>query len=55
MKIELTAYQVRVLRNQLLSLTDAGAEALEQKELDALDDIIFKLNKAAGGSVKDGE
>lgn len=55
MKLELTAYQVRILHSQLCALTDAGAETLNQKEIDALDDIIIKLNNAAGGIVKDGE
>lgn len=55
MKLVLTAYQVRILLSQLCALTDAGAETLEQKEIDALDAIISKLNKAAGGIVKDGE
>lgn len=55
MKLELSKYQVRLLRNHLSSLTDAGAETLDKKEMDAIDDIIFKLNKSDGGIVKDGE
>lgn len=55
MKLNLTSYQARLLLQQLSAVTDAGAETLEQKELDALDDIIFKLNSAPKVFVKDGE
>lgn len=55
MKLALTAYQVRILLSQLCALTDAGAETLEQKEIDALDDIISNLNKAAGVGAEEGE
>lgn len=56
MKIDLTAYQRRVLLQQLFAITDAGAETLDQKELDALDDIIFKLNNAdLGGGCDAGK
>lgn len=53
MKIDLTPYQRRVLLQQLFAITDAGAETLEQKELDALSDIISNLNNADLGVSRD--
>lgn len=53
MKIELTAYQRRVLLQQLFAITDAAAETLDQKELDALDAIISNLNNADLGVGRD--
>lgn len=43
-KLELSAYEARVLLMQISALTDAGAETLDEEELMALEQILFKLN-----------
>lgn len=44
-KLELSAYEARILLMQLSAMTDAGAETLDHEELMALEQIIFKLNR----------
>lgn len=45
MNIKLTRYEARFLLMQLHALADAGAEVLDEEELMALEQIIFKLNE----------
>lgn len=43
-KLELSAYEARVLVMQLNAVIDAGAETLDEEEIMALEQILFKLN-----------
>lgn len=43
-KLELSAYEARILLMHINCVTDAGAETLDYEELMALEQIIFKLN-----------
>ena len=43
-KLELSAYEAKVLLMQLSAVSDAGAETLDEEELMAIEQIIFKLN-----------
>lgn len=44
-KLELSAKEARILLMQICAVSDAGAESLNEEELKALEQIIFKLNK----------
>lgn len=43
--LKLNPFEAKVLAMQLSAVTDAGAEVLDEEELMALEQIIFKLNE----------
>lgn len=43
--LKLNLYEAKVLAMQLAAVTDAGAEVIDEEELMALEQIIFKLNE----------
>lgn len=43
-KLELTAYEARILLMHINAVADAGSETLDYEELMALEQVIFKLN-----------
>lgn len=45
MNLKLTRYEAKILLMHLAALSDAGAETLDEEELMALEQIVFKLNR----------
>lgn len=44
-KLELSVYEAKILLMHINAVSDAGAETLDEEELMALEQIIFKLNR----------